>query len=50
MRVGNKRLGILLYADDVIVISETEEDMQIMLNIAAGYGKDFRVKFSEDES
>ena len=49
VRVGNERWGIL-YADDVIMMSNSKEDLQEMLNIVAGYGIDFCVKFSESKS
>ena len=51
MKVGNERLGILLFVDDdVIMMSDSEEDLQDMLNIAADYRIDFCVKFSESKS
>ena len=33
VKVGERRVPILLYADDVAIISETETDMQAMLNV-----------------
>ena len=50
MKVGNERLGILLYADDVIIMSEGARDLQCMLDEAYAYSQDFCVKFSEDKS
>ena len=50
MNVGNDKLAILLYADDVVLFSETSEELQEMLNVVSEYGKDFQVRFSEDKS
>ena len=33
VKVGERQVPILLYADDVAIISETETDMQAMLNV-----------------
>ena len=50
IRVGNSRLNVLLYADDIVVMSENSDDLQDVLNVVAGYGKDFNVNFSDDKS
>ena len=50
MRVGNDRLSCLLYADDIVLISESAEELQEMLDLVAGYGRDFDVKFSSEKS
>ena len=50
VRVGNEKLSLLLYADDVVILSENAEDLQKMLNEVTGYGRDFRVKFSYEKS
>ena len=50
MKVGSERLGILLYADDVIIMSESARDLQCMLNEIYYYSQDFCVKFSEEKS
>ncbi len=50
VRVGNDKLSLLLYADDVVIMSENAEELQTMLNEVTGYGRDFRVKFSSEKS
>ena len=50
MKVGDDRLGLLLYADDVVLLSESSEDLQRMLDITTEYGMDFNVKFSSEKS
>ena len=36
-----KSLFVLLYADDTVLLSETEDDMQLMINATADYCKKF---------
>ena len=50
VRVGDSRLNVLLYADDIVVMSESSEDLQEVLNVVAGYGNDFNVSFSDEKS
>ena len=44
------RLCILLYTDDVIIMSESGVDLQSMPNAVHKYSPDICVKFSEEES
>ncbi len=37
--IGDERLSILLYADDVVIRAETEEDLQKMLNKSSEWGR-----------
>ena len=48
--VGADRLGCLLYADDIVIMSECGEELQRMLDIVSRYGRDFNVKFSSEKS
>ena len=50
IRVGNARIGVLLYADDVVVMSESADELQSLLDVLDGYGKDFGVRFSSEKS
>ncbi len=36
-----------MYADDVIVMSETAEELQSLLDVVNEYGRDFGVKFGK---
>ncbi len=33
VRVGDKRIAILLYADDIVLIADSEQDLQSMLDL-----------------
>ena len=48
--MGNDRIGVLLYADDVVVMSESVDELQSLLDVVDGYGKDFGVRFSSEKS
>ena len=50
IRVGERKVNILLYADDIVVLSESSEDLQQALNVVTEYGNDFSVSFSDDKS
>ena len=41
--VGNDRIGVLLYADDVVVMSESADELQSLLDVVDGYGKDLEL-------
>lgn len=49
IRVGEERLGCLLYADDTVVMSEDCEELQEMLNTVAQYGRDIVLKFNSEK-
>ncbi|KAF2343922.1 Reverse transcriptase domain [Trinorchestia longiramus] len=42
LKVGEEKLSCLLYADDIVVVSESEQELQMMLEIVDGYSKDLR--------
>ena len=50
VRVGNDRVCVLLYADDVVVMSESADELQSLLDVVGQYGRDFGVKFSSEKS
>ena len=43
-------LSILLYADDVVVMSEDHEELQKMLGVVSMYGMNFDVKFNDEKN
>ena len=49
VRVGNDRIGELLYADDVVVMSESADELQSLLDLVDGYVKDFGFEFSSEK-
>ncbi|KAF2348054.1 Reverse transcriptase domain [Trinorchestia longiramus] len=50
LNVGEEKLSCLLYADDIVVVSKSEQELQMMLEIVDGYSRDFKVKFEGDKS
>ena len=50
IRVGNDRIGVLLFADDVMLMSESVDELQSLLDVVDGYGQDFGVRFSGEKS
>jgi hypothetical protein len=50
IKLGNKHLGVVLYADDILLLSETKINMQKMLKIVETYGKDWEIKFNPDKT
>ncbi|KAF2353780.1 Reverse transcriptase domain [Trinorchestia longiramus] len=50
MKVGEEKLSCLMYADDIVVVSESEQELQMILEIVDGYSRDFKVKFGRDKS
>ena len=50
IRVGSEKLGCLLYADDIVIMSEDSEELQEMLDLTAQYGRDFDMSFSSVKS
>ena len=50
VRYGDLDISILLYADDVVLISETEENLQQMLNMVSEWCRKWRLKCSSSKS
>ena len=50
MKVGRDTIGLLLYADDVIDMAETNDLLQKMLDILQTYADEFHMKFSIEKS
>ncbi|XP_050705903.1 uncharacterized protein LOC126991179 [Eriocheir sinensis] len=50
VRIGEDKVCVLLYADDVVVMSESAEELQSLLDVVGGYGRDFGVRFSSEKS
>ena len=46
VKVGDRRLGCLAYADDVILMSENNEHMEKLLQIADTFGKEWNIRYS----
>lgn len=50
LKVDNDKICLLLYADDAVVMSELDEDLQSLLDIVRRCGRDFCVRFSTEKS
>jgi hypothetical protein len=50
IKIGNDRLNVLLYADDVVIMSENRNRLQEVFDVVSEYGSDFRVNFSAEKS
>ena len=48
--IGNRKLTILLYADDVVLLADTEPELQAILNKVSEWGKKWRIKFNNSKS
>ena len=49
VKVDGQTVGILLYADDVVLLAEQEKDLQIMLNIVAEWCWKWRLVVNQDK-
>ena len=50
VQVGREKISLLMYADDMVVMSESSEELQRLLDVVSEYGKDFSVRFSSEKS
>ena len=41
VKVGDRRLGCLAYADDIVLMTESKEDMEEVLQVASMYGREW---------
>lgn len=48
--MGNNRIDILMYADDIALISESEESLQNMLNSLYQWSKKWQIKFNHNKT
>ena len=49
VNVGNDEMCAVLYAD-VVVMSESAEELQSLLDVVDGYGRDFGPRFGSEKS
>ena len=50
IEVGDRRLGCLAYADDIVLMAESKEDMEELLQLASRYGREWNVRYSGRKS
>jgi len=46
VKVGGQLVNILMYADDIALLTETKKDMKILLDAITDYGHDKEIKFN----
>lgn len=44
VEIRDKRLGCLAYADDIVLMAESKEDMEELLQVASNYGQEWNVR------
>ena len=44
--MGKRRVRLLMYADDIVLLAETSEDLQAMLNVVTEYSKRWRFRLN----
>ena len=49
VRVGNRKISILFFADDIGVLAENKEDLEYMLQFIYTYSIFWRFKFNMDK-
>ena len=50
IKINKEVLAILLFADDIVLMAETAEELQSMLNEVTRYSEEMEVKFSNEKS
>ncbi len=48
--IGHRYVGIICYADDIVLLSPSRKGLQNMLNICQEYGAEYSVKYNERKS
>ena len=46
IKVKNKKLAVLLYADDIVILANNSHDLKKGLKIATNFGKKWRCKYN----
>jgi hypothetical protein len=49
VQCGNKRISLLLFADDIVLIAESKEDLELMLKVAYVWSLKWRCKYNYDK-
>jgi len=50
VRIGKLLVNVLMYADDVILLANTIEEAQTMLNIVTEFGQEFQIKYNPNKT
>jgi len=50
VRVGSMKINLLLYADDIVLISNSKSEMQTLINVVEKFGKELEIKFNPEKT
>lgn len=50
VKCGSKRVSILLFADDIVLIADSKEDLELLLQVVYEFSLKWRFKFNLDKS
>jgi len=50
VKIGKCLINVLMYADDVIVLANSEKDAQSMLDVITRFGHEYQVKYNPDKT
>ena len=48
--IGQEKVSILMYADDLVLLAENENDLQLLLNVLSGWCRDNHIVVNEAKS
>ena len=46
IEISDRKIAVLLYADDIVIITDNAEDLKKGLRIATNFGKKWRCKYN----
>ena len=49
IRCGNKKISILMFADDIVILAENKKDLEYMLDAVYNYSLQWRIKFNHEK-
>ena len=50
IKIQDIKVDIIMYADDILLISDTKESLQMLLNVTQRYGHKWEIKFNHDKT
>ena len=50
IKIQDIKVDIIMYADDILLISDTKESLQMLLNVTQRYGHKWEIKFNPDKT
>ena len=50
VRVGSRKVGCLMFADDIVLIADSRENLQALLDLTWEFSRKWRFEFNFDKS